>query len=76
MRTASVTHVRQPLYRKAVARWKNYKAPLAESSPACLATKGGTKERLAELLPDRWSPSKPAHTTSAADSLYDTESVD
>jgi transposase len=34
------------------------------------------KEHLAELLLDRWSPSKPAHTTSAADSLYDTESVD
>jgi hypothetical protein len=34
------------------------------------------KERLADLLPDRWSPSKPAHTTSAAHSLYDTESVD
>ena len=30
VRTASVTQVRQPLYRKAVARWKHYETPLAE----------------------------------------------
>jgi hypothetical protein len=30
VRTASVTQVRQPLYRKAVARWKHYDAPLAD----------------------------------------------
>jgi tetratricopeptide (TPR) repeat protein len=29
VRTASVTQVRQPLYRKAVARWKHYETPLA-----------------------------------------------
>jgi hypothetical protein len=30
VRTASVTQVRQPLYRRAVARWKHYEAALAE----------------------------------------------
>ena len=30
VRTASVTQVRQPLYRKAVARWKHYEAALAD----------------------------------------------
>ena len=30
VRTASVTQVRQPLYRKAIARWKHYEASLAE----------------------------------------------
>jgi len=30
VRTASLTQVRQPLYRKAVARWKHYEAPLAD----------------------------------------------
>ena len=30
VRTASVTQVRQPLYRKAVARWKHYEIPLAD----------------------------------------------
>jgi transposase len=34
------------------------------------------KERVAELLPDRWSPSKGAHTTPTVDSLSNTESVD
>ena len=28
--TASVMQVRQPVYRKSVARWKNYEEPLAE----------------------------------------------
>ena len=35
VRTASVTQVRQPLYRKSVARWKNYETCLAVSSPDC-----------------------------------------
>ncbi len=30
VRTASVTQVRQPLYRKALGRWRAYEAPLAE----------------------------------------------
>jgi tetratricopeptide (TPR) repeat protein len=30
VRTASVTQVRQPLYRKALARWKHYDGPLAD----------------------------------------------
>ena len=30
VRTASVTQVRQPLYRKALARWKHYEEPLAD----------------------------------------------
>jgi len=30
VRTASVTQVRQPLYRSAVARWKHYQGPLGE----------------------------------------------
>ena len=30
VRTASVTQVRQPVYNKSVARWKNYKSELAE----------------------------------------------
>jgi hypothetical protein len=30
VRTASVTQVRQPIYKKSVARWKNYEAHLAE----------------------------------------------
>jgi hypothetical protein len=29
VRTASVGQLRQPLYRKALARWKNYQEPLA-----------------------------------------------
>ncbi len=29
VRTASVTQVRQPLYRKSLARWKHYEEPLA-----------------------------------------------
>jgi hypothetical protein len=35
VRTASVTQVRQPLYRRAVARWKHYEAALANLF-ACL----------------------------------------
>jgi hypothetical protein len=30
VRTASVTQVRQPIYKHAVARWKNYQSSLAE----------------------------------------------
>jgi tetratricopeptide (TPR) repeat protein len=30
IRTASVTQVRQPIYRKSVARWRNYSEPLAD----------------------------------------------
>ena len=30
VRTASVTQVRQPLYRTALARWRNYATPLAD----------------------------------------------
>ena len=30
VRTASVTQVRQPLYRRALARWKHYQEPLAD----------------------------------------------
>ena len=30
VRTASVTQVRQPVYRKSVARWRNYNEPLAD----------------------------------------------
>ena len=30
VRTASVTQVRQPLYRRALARWKHYEAALAD----------------------------------------------
>src|SRR6185312_9245014 len=30
IRTASVTQVRQPVYKKSVARWKNYEADLGE----------------------------------------------
>jgi tetratricopeptide (TPR) repeat protein len=30
VRTASVTQVRQPVYRKSVARWRNYSEPLAD----------------------------------------------
>jgi tetratricopeptide (TPR) repeat protein len=30
VRTASVTQVRQPVYKQSVARWKHYQAPLAE----------------------------------------------
>jgi tetratricopeptide (TPR) repeat protein len=30
VRTASVTQVRQPLYRKGLARWKHYETPLAD----------------------------------------------
>ena len=30
VRTASVTQVRQPVYRRSVARWKNYEPALAE----------------------------------------------
>jgi hypothetical protein len=30
VRTASVTQVRQPLYRRALARWKHYEGPLAD----------------------------------------------
>ena len=29
MRTASVTQVRQPIYRRSVARWKHYEQALA-----------------------------------------------
>jgi tetratricopeptide (TPR) repeat protein len=35
VRTASVTQVRQPLYRKSLERWKNYESPLADLF-ACL----------------------------------------
>jgi hypothetical protein len=30
VRTASVMQVRQPIYRKSVARWKNYEVHLAD----------------------------------------------
>ena len=30
VRTASVTQVRQPIYRQSLARWKNYEVPLAD----------------------------------------------
>ena len=30
VRTASVNQVRQPLYRRALARWKHYESPLAD----------------------------------------------
>jgi hypothetical protein len=30
VRTASVTQVRQPVYRKSLGRWKNYAGPLAD----------------------------------------------
>jgi hypothetical protein len=30
VRTASVTQVRQPVYKKSVARWKNYESELGE----------------------------------------------
>ncbi len=30
VRTASVTQVRQPLYRRALARWKHYEATLSD----------------------------------------------
>jgi hypothetical protein len=30
VRTASVTQVRQPVYKKSVARWKNYEPALSE----------------------------------------------
>ena len=30
VRTASVTQVRQPLYRRSLARWKNYEATLGD----------------------------------------------
>ena len=30
VRTASVTQVRQPVYKKSVARWKNYESDLGE----------------------------------------------
>ncbi len=30
VRTASVTQVRQPVYKKSVARWKNYQSDLAD----------------------------------------------
>ena len=30
VRTASITQVRQPIYRRSVARWKNYESELAD----------------------------------------------
>jgi hypothetical protein len=30
VRTASLTQVRQPVYRKSLARWKNYEQSLSE----------------------------------------------
>jgi hypothetical protein len=30
VRTASVTQVRQPLYRRSLERWKHYEGPLAD----------------------------------------------
>ena len=35
VRTASVTQVRQPVYKQSVARWKNYEPASGTCSPRC-----------------------------------------
>jgi hypothetical protein len=40
IRTASVTQVRQPVYKRSVARWKNYQASLGEMFAALPVLEG------------------------------------
>jgi tetratricopeptide (TPR) repeat protein len=42
IRTASVTQVREPVYKRSVARWKNYQGPLGELFAALPVDREGT----------------------------------
>lgn len=56
VRTASVTQVRQPLYRQALARWKHYETALADLFAALPTDGEGTTARIASTEPSVSSP--------------------
>jgi hypothetical protein len=55
IRTASVTQVRQPIYRQSVARWKNYEGYLADLFGTFLVDKFRSERCRAHEYPRRTS---------------------
>lgn len=53
IRTASLTQVRQPVYRRSVARWKNYQSALADLFAALPREPGRDHEPVSQFAEDR-----------------------